>query len=634
MRISGCVITKNEEANIANCINNLKCITDEIIIVDTGSEDKTSQIAKELGASVYEHKWEDNFSKAKNAALKHATGDWIIFLDADEYFSDDSLPKVRSVIQKTHTDRDKEGIICELVNIDTDNNKIIGTYGTLRIFRNARRYRFINRIHEEIRNDGKVLRCIDKRYELSIIHTGYSASISQKKVERNLELLLANKDDEKADYYLATSYQLLGDYKNALKYAEAALSNPKISQYDYLAYKLHLIRIVVMVGHEFHNKEKINEFIDEANGSYENHPEIARVIATYYFKEKLYEKALEKLFFALEIQEKNGKSWTQNDFEGKLPDVYFTIAEILYFMNRETDSLNYYVKLLNLNKYHEPGFKSMLKLFRGVPEDDTITFLNSIYDVNKEDDIRFLISNISETGMSTLVLYYAIKWNKTFLHEDDVLIYAYLSQCNYQQALEIAKLYLQSESDTFSALVTAIILMGRLFSEVDAIKGAIGTDYYNLIVCCKEARLYTGDKSSYLSVFSILEKYGDRYDSMDFLGICGDSDCGIIFDVAEILLADHRYGQAIDHYKDSYFLPGDSSKKTDAAFKIGYCYYKLKQYCESLDWFEKAIISGYSDNDLFEFLRWIGAQSADHTVKQKVETLSVMHLNSSVVEPR
>ncbi|MEL7656459.1 MAG: glycosyltransferase, partial [Bacillota bacterium] len=76
MKISGCIIARNEEANIANCINNMKNVTDEIIVVDTGSEDKTIQIAKELGAFVYEYQWENDFSKAKNSVLDYATGEW------------------------------------------------------------------------------------------------------------------------------------------------------------------------------------------------------------------------------------------------------------------------------------------------------------------------------------------------------------------------------------------------------------------------------------------------------------------------------------------------------------------------------------------------------------------------------
>jgi glycosyltransferase involved in cell wall biosynthesis len=117
MRISGCIIARNEEENIANCITRLKNTVDEIIVVDTGSEDDTVRIADELGAYVLKQKWDNDFSKAKNYALEHAKGDWIVFLDADEYFHENSIANVRPVIQKVHTDRNTEGILCEIINI-------------------------------------------------------------------------------------------------------------------------------------------------------------------------------------------------------------------------------------------------------------------------------------------------------------------------------------------------------------------------------------------------------------------------------------------------------------------------------------------------------------------------------------
>lgn len=197
MKISGCIITKNEEDNIAQCIGNLKGITDEIIVMDTGSDDNTVKIAKQLGALVYEHKWENDFSKARNTALQYASGDWIIFLDADEYFSDDSLPNIRQVIHQVHPRGAIEAISCDMVNIDKDSGRVFGNNLTMRIFRNCREFAYINKIHEEIRHNGAELKCANKRGDLTIIHTGYSSSLIESKARRNLELLLDNPKNHK-----------------------------------------------------------------------------------------------------------------------------------------------------------------------------------------------------------------------------------------------------------------------------------------------------------------------------------------------------------------------------------------------------------------------------------------------------
>jgi len=83
-KISVCMIVKNEAPCLARCLESVKGIADEIIIVDTGSEDQTVQIAHTFTDKVFHFDWCDDFSAARNESLKHATGDWVMILDADE----------------------------------------------------------------------------------------------------------------------------------------------------------------------------------------------------------------------------------------------------------------------------------------------------------------------------------------------------------------------------------------------------------------------------------------------------------------------------------------------------------------------------------------------------------------------
>jgi len=76
-RISLCVIAKNEEAMIADCLESVKGVVDEMIVVDTGSLDRTVEIAEEAGATVMHFAWCDDFSAARNTSLAAATGDWV-----------------------------------------------------------------------------------------------------------------------------------------------------------------------------------------------------------------------------------------------------------------------------------------------------------------------------------------------------------------------------------------------------------------------------------------------------------------------------------------------------------------------------------------------------------------------------
>ncbi|MBO8162015.1 MAG: glycosyltransferase family 2 protein [Thermosipho sp. (in: Bacteria)] len=93
IKISGCLIVKNEEKNITRCIESMLPVIDELIVVDTGSTDNTVAIAEKFNAKIYHFTWIDDFSAARNYAISKATGDWIIFLDADEFLSEANLDK-------------------------------------------------------------------------------------------------------------------------------------------------------------------------------------------------------------------------------------------------------------------------------------------------------------------------------------------------------------------------------------------------------------------------------------------------------------------------------------------------------------------------------------------------------------
>jgi len=99
IKLSACTIAKNEALNIGKSIDSYKEYVDEIIIVDTGSIDETAKIAEEKGAKVLHFEWKNDFAAAKNFALDNATGDWIIFLDADEWFDGDTAKNIKEGIK-------------------------------------------------------------------------------------------------------------------------------------------------------------------------------------------------------------------------------------------------------------------------------------------------------------------------------------------------------------------------------------------------------------------------------------------------------------------------------------------------------------------------------------------------------
>ncbi|MFS0515915.1 tetratricopeptide repeat protein [Nostoc sp. UIC 10607] len=100
MKLSLCMIVKNEAATLPKCLNSVRKVVDEMVVLDTGSIDRTPNIAQQLGAKVHHFKWCNDFSAARNAALKYVTGDWILVLDADETLTPGIVPQVREAIAR------------------------------------------------------------------------------------------------------------------------------------------------------------------------------------------------------------------------------------------------------------------------------------------------------------------------------------------------------------------------------------------------------------------------------------------------------------------------------------------------------------------------------------------------------
>ena len=224
VRISACYIVRDDARHLQMSIESLRAAVDELIVVDTGSRDDSRAVAVSFGAALYEIPWADDFAAARNAALERATGDWIVFIDADEYFSPETRGALRSVIAQA----DAEGAEVLLVpwhNIDEATGETLLDSYAPRIFRRREGRRYAGRIHEELREaDGAAPLSRPVAAELlTLVHTGYSVALTQEKGERNLRLLLAEEassdDPARCWRYLAETYDNLGDAHRAEHYA-------------------------------------------------------------------------------------------------------------------------------------------------------------------------------------------------------------------------------------------------------------------------------------------------------------------------------------------------------------------------------------------------------------------------------
>lgn len=183
--LSLAMIVKNEAMQLRECLRSVHGIVDEIIVVDTGSGDETISIAKEEGATVFSYQWNDDFASARNYALEHCSGKWILQLDADERLRVKSSQEIRSLLKND----DVFGYALTIHSYVADNNTAVRSKA-VRLFRRHPAIRYEGSVHEQvfpsIEKLGKKIIAVP----LMIEHTGYAdPEINQKKAERNAALL-------------------------------------------------------------------------------------------------------------------------------------------------------------------------------------------------------------------------------------------------------------------------------------------------------------------------------------------------------------------------------------------------------------------------------------------------------------
>lgn len=175
MKLSCCMIVKNEAERLPKCLDTVQNLIDEIIILDTGSTDNTIEIAQKKGAKVYTAVWENDFAKARNQALEYVTGDWVLVLDADEHFVSTKAEKVKQLILQ------KDALVINLVRQEV--GAVQSPYSLVsRLFRNHPKIKFSRPYHALI--DDSVIQLISTQNhwkvitlpEVAILHDGYDVN--------------------------------------------------------------------------------------------------------------------------------------------------------------------------------------------------------------------------------------------------------------------------------------------------------------------------------------------------------------------------------------------------------------------------------------------------------------------------
>ncbi len=230
--VSLCMIVKNEENMLPDCLESVKDIIDQVVIVDTGSTDKTIEIAESFGAEIHHFDWCDDFSAARNESIKYATGDWVLWMDADERLDSNSLSEFKHYIRS----KEKPLYYKVMIRSSMNDGKLTHDSDAHRLFSNHYGIQFQNRIHEQISYSAHDIGAKEKTSTILLHHVGYDNRHVDldKKVVRNRKLLIQmaeeKPDSHYAHYTLAQNYGQTNDWDKAIMHLEKVLKIKSIAK--------------------------------------------------------------------------------------------------------------------------------------------------------------------------------------------------------------------------------------------------------------------------------------------------------------------------------------------------------------------------------------------------------------------
>lgn len=386
MDLSLCMIVKNEEYSLPQTLKSVKEVVDEMVVLDTGSTDRTVEIAKELGAEVYHFEWCNDFSAARNESLKYVQGKWVLVLDADEVLTPSIVPEMKQAMK---SDRH---LVINLVRQEVGASQ--SPYSLVsRLFRNHPEVRFSRPYHAMVDDSVQELLQREPHWQVvslstvAILHYGYQpgaiaaldkytrartamegflashpndAYVCSKlgalyiqigQLNEGIELLERGLTSTQVEppvlfelhYHLGNAYTRLKNFNLALEHYKAALQQPILSQLKLGAYN-NLGNLLLSAGD-----------LTTAKTAYETTLKIDRSFAAGHNNLGMTLKALGRMEEAIASYQKAIK------LNPDYADAYQNLGVVLLKIGRVPESLSAFANAISLHESQNPAEAQRLR---------------------------------------------------------------------------------------------------------------------------------------------------------------------------------------------------------------------------------------------------------------------------------
>lgn len=396
MSVSLCMIVKNEEDCLPRCLNSVRDIVNEMIVVDTGSTDRTVEFAKSLGAKVYYYKWNDNFSDARNYSMSKANCDWILIMDADDELESEDKWKLLNITENRIVGANAYcgRTLCYFGDVP-DNNSII-TNMNIRLIRNYSGCKFAGSIHEQI-----VLGSADSGNPYGIVaanirfrHYGYLSSViaAKNKHNRNITLiekeLQVNPQNAFMLFNMGNEYYAKREYKTAMDYYMRSyqLFDPQPGYSPML-----LIRII-MCHESLGTGNKIFPYVELGLHYYPHFTDFEFLRGNELLREKKMLQATRAYKKCLKMGE---PSINMNSIVGVGTfKPHYALSTIYTAIGEYNQAIQHCKKALKLNRTFRDAYAEMVDLLKlqGIPANKIKTKLQR--NLEKNEKSLFMLSDI------------------------------------------------------------------------------------------------------------------------------------------------------------------------------------------------------------------------------------------------
>lgn len=342
------MIVKDEEMFLDSCLRSVNNIVDEIIIVDTGSLDRTLEIAQKYTDKIYRFIWNNDFAAARNFSISKALGEWVLILDGDEVLNNDDKNKIIDFVNTT----DLDGCHFTIYNfIGNGSASDYTIHHALRLFRNNSKYEFVGKLHEQIssKEKGKDIRNRFSIEDIRLFHYGYLDTVTNKKNkrERNLPILLdqiAQEPENLFHYFnLGNEYLAQKDYRKALEQYNKVYVKLDISQ----PYTPHLLYRMICCSIELKEYEKALFIAEESIKSYPLCTDIVFLKGFILSSMNRYTLAINCFNKCIEMGEPPQTLNLLNGCATFRP--YIALGDIYYKLDDFENALYAYTQALNIN---------------------------------------------------------------------------------------------------------------------------------------------------------------------------------------------------------------------------------------------------------------------------------------------